>query len=128
MNLKSLVVENDNADVFGTLSPSTAMIAIPSLESKLIDEGDLKEHKKISFVPDDLKSSKEFSESILQLVNSKKLKEALQLLEVEMKKDQVKPNKSIYSILIGACGRAGYTKKAFSLYNQVNTIKFQSDV
>lgn len=118
-------LEKNDPDVFGTISPSSAAIAIPSLNDEMVEEGDLKEHNKISFIPTDSKSSQKFSEDILQLVKSKRLKEALKLMEVEMKQDQVKPNKSIYSILIGACGRAGYTKKAFSLYNDVNLTAIQ---
>ena len=118
--MRAKAIGKNNPDVFGTLSSSVPTITIPSLEDEKLEEGDLEEHEKISFIPNDVKSSQEFSDNILQLVKNKKLKEALKLLEVEMKQDQVKPTKSIYSILIGACGRAGYTKKAFSLYNNVN--------
>lgn len=58
-------------------------------------------------------------EEIWTLVKSNRLKEALKLFEVERKADKVQPLRGMYSHLIGACGRAGYTKKAFTLYNDM---------
>jgi pentatricopeptide repeat domain-containing protein 1 len=121
---KKLSIEQNDPDVFGTLS-LRENLGTQKLDSILnheqsIDEGDVAEEKFLSFIPADRKNVEEFELKIKQLIDDRKLKEALFQLEVTMKEDKVKPSRGIFSMLIGACGRAGYTKKAFSLFNVVN--------
>lgn len=65
-------------------------------------------------------STKEYADLIKDYINKHQIKEAIDVLEVRMlKQDKVKPENYIYSLLIGACGRVGYTKKAFKLFNDM---------
>lgn len=65
-------------------------------------------------------STKQYADIIKSLINQHKIKEAIDVVEIRMlKEDKVKPESYIYNLLLGACGRVGYTKKAFSIYNQM---------
>ncbi|XP_041987559.1 pentatricopeptide repeat-containing protein 1, mitochondrial [Aricia agestis] len=121
-NKKEFKTENNNLnylgdpDTFGTLSKK---VVEHNFEE---DEDDIKEEKFLQDLP--LQSQKltikQYADLIKQYVKLKRLKEAIDILEVRMlKEDRVKPDNYIYNILIGACAELGYTKKAFKLYNDM---------
>lgn len=106
----------EDPDTFGTLSQKIFH------KENLENEGDKKEEEFIQNkpLPSQKLTIKQYADIIKQYLKYKRLREAIDVLEVRMlKEDRVKPENYIYNILIGACADVGYTKKAFKLFNDM---------
>ncbi|KAI5645505.1 PPR repeat family domain-containing protein [Phthorimaea operculella] len=111
------LVYPEDPDKFGSLSGRQA-----SQSDALEDEGDIKEEEFLGKqpLPSQQFTTRQYADIIKQYLKHKRLKEAIDVLETRMlKEDKVKPENYIYNILIGACADVGYTKKAFKLYNEM---------
>lgn len=107
-----LVRIKNNPDTFGD----------STLDPEYLDEGDVREEKYFTEQPSPHKklSTKKYAEIIKGYIHQRKIKEAIDVLEIKMiQEDRVKPENYIYNLVLGACGRVGYTKKAFMLYNDM---------
>lgn len=83
------------------------------------DKGDRREEKFVEISLAKRHKPQYYGQQMKMLCKENKLLEALRILEEEMSSVGVKPNSYCYNVLIGACGRVGYTKKAFQLYSQM---------
>lgn len=107
----------EDPDTFGTLAGRPKI-----QDDTLEDEEDIIEQQYLENRP--LASQKftirQYADIIKQYLKHKRLKEAIDVLEIRMlKEDRVKPQNYIYNILIGACAEVGYTHKAFKLFNDM---------
>lgn len=108
----------DERENFGLISRTNQIFT----EKYEHDEGDKKEQEFLEKKPLRLQqlSTKKYSDLIKYHIENKRIKEALDVLDVRMlKEDRVKPEAYIYNLTIGACAEVGYTKKAFMLYNDM---------
>ncbi|XP_055325071.1 pentatricopeptide repeat-containing protein 1, mitochondrial-like [Sitodiplosis mosellana] len=101
----------DDPDKFGSLN---RQVSEPEP-----DEGDIADDEHYRNIPlrRDQLSQKRYTDMVKRFIRDRRMKEAIDVLEVRMKEDRVKPDYYIYELLIMECGRLGYTKKAFKLYN-----------
>ncbi|KAG0716612.1 Pentatricopeptide repeat-containing protein 1, mitochondrial [Chionoecetes opilio] len=83
------------------------------------DEGDLREERYQRAKLERKHRPHFYGFKMKKLCKERKLAEAIKILEEEMPTAGTKPDNFCFQVLINACGRAGYTKKAFQLYNQM---------
>ncbi|XP_055603442.1 pentatricopeptide repeat-containing protein 1, mitochondrial [Uranotaenia lowii] len=111
---QTLLEAKQNPDVFGTLSPSVE-------EPAELDEGDVEEENFLQNKP--ARSQKlrthQYADLIKGHLRNQQIREAIDVLEVRMKEDRVKPVNYLFNLVIGGCARVGYSKKAFQLYNKM---------
>lgn len=117
---KELLLLKNDPDVFGTLTPGSSVDAQQMVEAE--DAGDIAEKEYLENIPK--KSQQLFMSQYATLIKdhfkNHKLKDAIDVLEVRMLKvDRVKPTNYIYNLLISECGRLGFAKKAFQLFNRM---------
>ncbi|XP_053674536.1 pentatricopeptide repeat-containing protein 1, mitochondrial [Anopheles nili] len=110
----SLLEASNSSEHFGTLSPQVD-------EPEMLDEGDLREEEFLLNKPtrDQKLSVRQYADLIKDHLKNKRIREALDVIEVRMKQDRVKPVNYHFNLLIGGCARVGYSKKAFQLYNKM---------
>ncbi|BFF99613.1 pentatricopeptide repeat-containing protein 1 mitochondrial [Drosophila madeirensis] len=107
------VLEHGDPDTFGDSKFSA---------SQTEDPGDIEEEEYISKPTRHSKKlqTKEYAHLIKEHLNANRLNDAIAVLEQRMlREDRVKPEKYIYNLLISGCAKAGYTRKAFSLYTKM---------
>ena len=114
---EKLLIAAQDPDTFGTLSTNNQQA-----DDELLDEDDIKEEEFLRNPP--RKSQKlrtsEYAELIKEHLRGNRIKEAIDVLEVKMiKDDRVKPENYIYNLLIGGCARVGFSKKAFQLFTKM---------
>lgn len=118
---KELLLLQNDPDIFGTFS-ETKPFSEDDQKDEFEDKDDVAESNYLTNIP--FRSQKlrtrQYADMIKKHLKFKRVKEAIDVLEVRMlKEDQVKPQNYIYNLLISECGRLGYTQKAFQLYTRM---------
>lgn len=113
--LKELIKSHDS-DTFGTLS-----INEDKADDDFTDPDDIEEEKIIKNPPskDQMLSRKQYADEIKQHLKYKRIKEAIDVMEVKMKQHGHRPVAYIFNLLIDGCAQVGYTQKAFNLFTKM---------
>ncbi|EDV96305.1 pentatricopeptide repeat-containing protein 1, mitochondrial [Drosophila grimshawi] len=110
---KETVTDFGDPDTFGDAKFS---------DTQTQDAGDVQEEEFISRPSRHSRKlrTKEYASLIKEHLNARRINEAIAVLEVRMlREDRVKPENYIYNLLISGCAKAGYTRKAFTLYTKM---------
>lgn len=115
-----LISQNDPDRFGGLKTPGTPVKSSSTFDEE--DDGDRAEEDYLRDPPSRSQrlNTKQYADIIKDHFRNKRLKEAIDVLEVRMlKEDRVKPENYIYNLLIGECARLGFTKKAFNLFTRM---------
>ncbi|KAK7111976.1 hypothetical protein V1264_011509 [Littorina saxatilis] len=118
------------SDQFGTLQEGEGLVerieeslttAVGSHEERFSDDEDEQASGRIRLSQDNRRHIPEwYGRQILKLGKHGQIREAIKVFDDWMlTQDRVLPNAYVFTCLITVLGRAGYTKKAFSLFNQM---------
>lgn len=109
-------IATQDSDTFGTLSPN-----VNKADDDFQDEGDIQEEKIIRNPPKKSQalSTKQYADQIKEHLKYNRIKEAIDVLEVNIKDDGFRPMNYIFNLLIDGCAKVGYTKKAFNLFTRM---------
>lgn len=99
-----------NSEIHQRLLPANKLHNLDGLHDA---DGEEEHYAKISDVTRPF--PRDFELKIEDLLEKRQLKEALKVLDEEMRDECVKPNKETYAMLIHACGQVGYAQKAIDL-------------
>lgn len=105
-----------DSDVFGTLSPNE-----DRADDDFTDPGDIEEETISKNRPnkDEMLSRKQYADMIKEHFKYKRIKEAIDVMEVTMKQHGHRPVAYIFNLLIDGCAQVGYTQKAFQLFTRM---------
>ncbi|KAL8565087.1 hypothetical protein ACOMHN_005290 [Nucella lapillus] len=122
-------------DEFGTLSEDSIAdrieeslrTSIGSHEERFSDDEDEEQGKYVRLSAVNRRRIPEwYGRRILKLGKRGQVREAIEVLEDWMlKKDRVMPNDYVFTCLLTVLGRAGFTKKAFSLFRKMRSMGIQ---
>jgi len=109
-------IASQHSDSFGSLSPN-----VNAADDEFVDEDDIKEENFIKNPKrkSDQKSTKQYADMIKDHLKHNRIKEAIDVLEVNIKDDGFRPMNYIFNLLIDGCAKVGYTKKAFNLFTRM---------
>lgn len=116
------VVAHGDPDRFGSQHTPGLAVKRDAADDTAEDAGDRAEERHLQEPPKRSQQlrTKQYADLIKDHLRNRRIKEAIDVLEVRMlKEDRVKPENYIYNLLIGECGRLGYTKKAFGLFTRM---------
>lgn len=114
-NTRELIAAQDS-DSFGSLG-----VRVMTADDELVEEGDIEEEEYIKNPPKKSQklSTKLYADMIKDHLKHHRIKEALDVLEVRMKADRVKPENYLFNLLIDGTARVGYSRKAFNLFTKM---------
>lgn len=113
--LKEAIAAHDS-DTFGSLSPDEDVA-----DDDFTDPGDIEEEKVIKHPKSKSRqlTRVQYADRIKEHLKFNRYKEAIDVLEVQIKEDGHRPNNYLFNLVINACAQVGYTKKAFNLFTRM---------